>query len=205
VKLFRVGDSRIDEVVAALSDRDKNVQINAQRLIRYLGNPRGMAALKELYRSGGSYAISGSFPIPLDDWDYEEIQKDMLCAGCRLGGALFPNYLYALALDGSARAHDCLAGLQAKGSWIPTIPTDEIRVIEGAHPDRELLAHSFFLTADDKRYATVRLLSYTESGDKGLFEIYVNRGILAEMWFHVVLVRHAGGWTFLSISMVGQS
>ena len=165
-----------------------------------------MAAFRESYRRG-NHTITGVVPIPLDDWDYAQIDKNMTCSGCRASGPFVPDYIYALILDGSQRAQDVLTRVRStvSASWIPSIPPADTLTLGSARPERELLAHSFFLTNEDKVSATVRVLGLTHDGNKGLFEVYVNHGLLAEQWYHVVLVREANGWRFLSVSQVAIS
>lgn len=46
-KLFMEGDQRIDDLIQALGDEDATVSINAQRIIRYLADPKGAAVLAD--------------------------------------------------------------------------------------------------------------------------------------------------------------
>src|SRR3989442_9037930 len=47
--LFKNGDARIDDLIEALHDPDKNISLRAQIVIRYLGNETGMKALENWY------------------------------------------------------------------------------------------------------------------------------------------------------------
>jgi hypothetical protein len=204
-RLFRLGDGYAEQFVAALSDPDEQVREGAQRLIRYLGSPGGIAGLRESYRRGNGL-ITSVIPVPLDDWDYEQISKYITCSDCRASEPFMPDYVYALILDGSPRAHDALTKVQSRfPGWIPSIPPAETLILRNSKPEQELLAHSFFLTNEDKMAATVRTLSLTHDRKKALLEIHVNHGALEEKWFHVVLVRDASAWRFLSVSFVGES
>lgn len=49
--LFRIGDARIGDLVQALDDPNKEISLNAQRVIRYLGNEVGLRGLAEYYRN----------------------------------------------------------------------------------------------------------------------------------------------------------
>jgi len=48
VKLFEKGDERIDDLIAALSDSEQKVSINAQRILRYLALPKGLEAIDSM-------------------------------------------------------------------------------------------------------------------------------------------------------------
>lgn len=45
VKLFEIGDERIDDLISALGDSEPKVSINAQRILRYLALPKGVEAI----------------------------------------------------------------------------------------------------------------------------------------------------------------
>lgn len=44
-KLFLEGDKRIDDLIKCLGDKDQNVNLYAQRIIQYLADPKGVAAI----------------------------------------------------------------------------------------------------------------------------------------------------------------
>jgi hypothetical protein len=48
-------------------------------------------------------------------------------------------------------------------------------------------------------------LALTEKGDKALVEIYINRGVLMEQWYHVVIKKNCEAWQLVSIYRAGHS
>lgn len=205
-RAFSIGDANIDELISALDDRDESVSLNAQIVIRYLGNQDGMTALFHRYASGQIKATTGAVPVPLSDWDFNQIESRFLCAECRLEGWGVPEYTYALMLDSSPRATQTLDRLVQKFNpeWLPTTKTDgRFANVEPIAP--ELLREAFWLTATEKKVTTAKLISVTTDSRKALFEVYVNQGALAEKWFNVVAVREAAGWKIISVTMSGQS
>jgi hypothetical protein len=61
------------------------------------------------------------------------------------------------------------------------------------------------LKSADKEYAHTRVLALTTKGDKALVEIYINRGVLMEEWYHVVIKKTCEGWQLVSVYRAGQS
>ncbi|HEU4415215.1 MAG TPA: hypothetical protein VFT65_10575 [Candidatus Angelobacter sp.] len=202
---FSIGDSHIDDLIVALRDPDPRIRENAQRVIRYLGNPQGMLALFQAYVTEDVSSFMGPVPAPLSEWDYLHLEKFVLCEKCKPAGPDL-DYEYALALDPSPRAQEALARIKSKLSFsllfgLPPAP--------GALTDKNLssglLDEAFFMDSDDRRAASVRLVAHTVDKKKALYQIHVYHGPLAEKWFNVVLVRYASGWRFLSVSFAGVS
>lgn len=218
VKLLRVGDRRIAELIRLLDDPDRKVSLRAQVVIRYLGNEQGMKALREWYgRQQGEYGIAGPIPVPLDEWDYNAIKTDMLARPPQTWRELGVQYIYALALDTSPKAKTMLAEVIDKavglsesdftGYAVKRIQTGKPTNLTKGREDLAGLAlnNSFFIAPEDRKYTSARVLGFNEAKDKALIEVYVNRGVLAEEWFHVVLRRGEKGWQFSSITPVGVS
>jgi hypothetical protein len=206
-KAFRMGDTHIAEFVSALHDKNERVRLNAQRIIRYLGNSAGMAALVQTDEASQTHDFSWAVPIPLSERDFQQIEKNLLCDTCSSGGH-YVNYIYALEIDNSDRAREALAhirrqtrladGLPVPGFYSLLCPREcDIR--------KSLSDHAFFLKSEERKFLSVNLVSRTEDGNKALFSLYVNRGPLEEAWFHVVLIKETEGWKYLSVSFVGQS
>jgi hypothetical protein len=61
------------------------------------------------------------------------------------------------------------------------------------------------LKSADKQYAHTRVLALTTKGNKALVEIYINRGVLMEEWYHVVVRKTCERWQLISIYQAGQS
>ena len=207
---FSVGDARIGDLVQALDDSDKEVSLNAQRVIRYLGNEGGLKGLDEWYKKPRKeYWISGPIPAPLIEFDYNFIKSHPSDVG--------EEQIYALFLDDSARAKELLAsitGLNVNAS-ADSLVTQVLSSIKSRKPDKLLkgnmdlaklvLEHAFFVAELDKKYTSARLVGLNGAGDKALVEVYINRGVLAEEWWHVVIGKHEAGWQFLSITQVAVS
>jgi hypothetical protein len=72
-------------------------------------------------------------------------------------------------------------------------------------PGNLVLQNAFFVSPIDRKYTSARLLALNGAVDKALVEVYINRGPLAEEWYHVVIRKCARGWKFFSITQVAQS
>lgn len=211
-RLFRIGDQRIGDLIRALEESDRRVRLNAQIVIRYLGNAEGMRVLVNRIESGQENLIAGSVPIPLSEWDYAQI-KSRLGDGPGQSNVQVTDYIYALALDGSARAKDALRQL-SEGPWgahYAEILGDITRAAsrdpfpEGSSLSMAVKQNASFLDPNDQRIAKARMIGFNGAGDKALIVLYIDNGPLAERWYHVVVEKYAGGWRFFSISLVGMS
>ena len=110
---FRLADKDQKELVSLLNDANEKVQLNAQILVRYIAEVSALSALHNS-KSGQTF-FSGPVPVPLDEWDYQQIEKSILCDSCSLKGPIV-NYVYALVLDGSPRSHQFLELINTKFS-----------------------------------------------------------------------------------------
>jgi len=208
--LFRIGDERIGDLVKALDDPDKDVSLNAQIVIRYLANDVGLRGLDEYYRRPmKEYWISGPIPAPLIDWDYGVIKANP--------SSSVEKYLYALALDDSARAKQLLASItRADDTLSADTPVGRfLRSVRSSDPKKVLtggtdlaklvLENAFFVAELDQKYASASLVGFNAGKDKAIVEVYINRGVLAEEWWHVVVRKQGGGWRFVSVTQVRVS
>lgn len=218
VALLQVGDRRISNLIQLLDDPDHKVSLRAQVVIRYLGNEQGMKALREWYgKQHGEYGIAGPIPLPLNDWDFNLIKRNMLARSPQIWLDLGVQYIYALGLDTSPGAEAMLAEVIDKagvlnessfvGYAINRVQTGEPKNLLRGEKDlpKLVLKNSFFIVPVDRKYTSARLLGFNEAKDKALIEVYVNRGVLAEEWYHVVLRRCDQGWRFFSITPIGMS
>jgi hypothetical protein len=216
--LFKVGDERIGDLIRALDDPDSDISLRAQIVIRYLGNAEGMRALIEWYgkRTNG-YAIDGPIPLPLSDWDYRLINLNFLGKSPQLWRDLGVQYIYALALDDCRQSKRLLDAMvkSATGFDENTFLSHAIQRVNLVQPTRLLLVkkdlaklvldHAFFLSSQDQKQVSARLLGLSGKKDKALVEVYINRGRLAEEWYHVVIRKCGQGWKFFSITPVAVS
>jgi hypothetical protein len=212
-KLFRVGDERIGDLIQALNDPREDVKRSAQIIIRYLGNPEGMDALIKSLKGKNSFTIYGSVPLPLQAWDYDIIHSYFLNKPQQFD-RLAHLYLYALALDDSRKAASVLpqmietskaAGLEP--FIIDALSSREIKAGFKGDDDlaKAVLHASFFLTPQAKKAASAKVISFNHDGSKALVEIYVDRGVLAEELYHVVVIKSDHLWKLFSINPVSMS
>lgn len=204
-KAFIFGSQHPDDLVIALQDPNPSVRINAQRLIRYLGDPKGMRALFTSYETDGTNTFVGPVPVPLNEWDFTHLEKEVLCDRCLLRGSDV-DYIYALALDGSPRAAEILSRIKSKTNF-PWLFGNQITLKDSGDKEvlKNLVDRAFYLNDEDKKASTVRLLARTVDGGKALYAIHVDQGPLAEKWFHIVLEKDGAGWKYLSVSLAAQS
>jgi hypothetical protein len=208
--LFRVGDERIGDLIQSLDDPETEVSLSAQIVIRYLGNEAGLKGLAEYYKKPReSYFAAGPTPITLSEFDYTFIKSNP--------SHLREEHIYALALDGSARAKELLASIARThgNASAERLTAHALSGVKSVNPNRLLtghtdlaelvLANAFFVHELDKKYASAHLIELNAARDKAAVEVYINRGVLAEEWWHVVISKHENGWKFFSISQAGIS
>jgi hypothetical protein len=207
--LFKEGDARIDDLIKALHEPDRNISLRAQIVIRYLGNQTGMKALEEWYGTQAEVVRSGPIPIPLGERDYKWIGAQSITN--------VDDYIYALALDSSPRARALLDEMTKKSGSVDghMFAVQALKRVNGSEPEKLLtgehdlaklvLKNAFFIDPISKPHTSVRLLGLNGEKDKALVEVYINRGRLAEEWYHVVIRRCDQGWKFFSITQVAVS
>lgn len=216
--LFKIGDKRIVDLIRALDDSDKRISLNAQIVIRYLGNDQGMRSLYEWYQKQHSdFQVAGPVPLPLSEWDYDYIKLNCIDQPAKTWRDREVQYLYALALDGSPRARKILLKLidSAKDAEEASFVNRAINSIE--KPDRKrflsierdpataVLTAAFFISPEDQKFASARLIAFNAAKTKALVELHIGRGDLAEEWYHVVVTRHDAGWAYFSVYQVAIS
>ncbi len=214
--LFRTGNERIEDLIKALNDPDRRVSLRGQIVIRYLGNEAGMKALVESYSKRPQIETSGPVPLPLKKWDYTYIETNYTRTPPSWD-MLSERYIYALALDDSPKAKELLSDVIKRTGNLDAGSTvlRAVKLVQANQPakvltgDRDLgklvLQNAFFVSPIDRNYTSARLLAVNGATDKALVEVYINRGPLAEEWYHVVIRRCEQGWKFFSITQVAQS
>lgn len=216
--LFRVGNNRTTDLIRLLDDPDREISLRAQVIIRYLGSEAGMRALRAWYsKQQGGYRIAGPVPQPLDEWDYNYIKLNLIGNSPRTWGDEGVRYVYALALDDAPKARTLLAELISAaigldeasfvGNAIRRVQTSKPSdiLVSGKDLGKQVLNNAFFVAPEDRKYTSARVLALNEAKDKALIEVYINRGTLAEEWYHVVLKRCDQGWQFFSVTPVAVS
>jgi len=216
--LFKIGDRRIGDLIRALDDPDSDISLRAQIVIRYLGSAKGMRELIEWYdKRPNGHPIAGPVPLPLRDWDYKFINTNLIGKPPETWREIGVRYIYALAIDDSHQSKSKLDAIVKNASAVDesTFVGHAIKQIRTGTPrelitgERELaelvLDNAFFVSPEDKKHLTVRLLGFNGNKDKALVQVYINRGRLAEEWYHVVMRKCEQGWKFFSITPVAVS
>lgn len=215
-KLFRVGDERIADLLKALDDPNPDIRLRAQIVIRYLGNEVGVKGLFEWYGKEKQFPVAGPIPLPLSEWDYKVINANYTNEPPEKWVRAEP-YIYALALDGSPKAEEALRKiLKIAGNLDEaTLANRAAKCVLASQPTKILagnkdlaklvLTNAFFVAPDDRKYTSARLLALNGAKDKALVEVYINRGVLSEEWYHVVIQKSEQGWKFFSITPVAVS
>ena len=216
--LFERADTSVDELVRLLDDPDEKVSISAQRVIRYSGNPTAVQKLYSWYDQrlleDGVYVSSGPIVVPLPDKDYRRIERSLQSEEMSLSRD--EEFIYALALDNSPKAKAMLDRIKTEVRFEEGTSGHHAidRIVSGDPqqicPDvrdvsQWLPRKAFFLSDSDRKFTTARILGYNGSRTRVLVDVYINRGVLAEEWFHVVLEKGAIGWRFVAIYQTGVS
>lgn len=216
--LFGSGDKRIAELIHLLDDHDPDLKLRAQLVIRYLGNEAGMKALRAWYaRQRGEYRITGPVPLPLSEWDYDVIRAEMIGKPAQTWRERGVQYIYALALDESAKAKAVLGEVIKKAGEVDevTYVGSAIRQVQARVPDKVLTGkenlamvvkkNAFFIPPGNEKYMSARLLGFNGAKDKALVEVHLRQGDLAEEWYHVIICKAGRGWKFFAIAPIEVS
>lgn len=84
--------------------------------------------------------------------------------------------------------------------------TDLRKVFSGeADLSKLVLNNAFFVRQHDRKYASARLVAINGAKTKALIQIYINRGVLAEEWWHAVVDKAGTGWRFNSVYQAAVS
>jgi hypothetical protein len=220
--VFRIGDERVDDLIAALDDSDPNVSRRAEKLLRYLGNPKGLIAVEDGCRKHPCF-YDGPVPVPLLAHDYELIR--VTAASTPLDQMLpqLETFVYSLALDGTLRSNFVLTQwlersrkLQLSRNNASSAYLDQmVRNIsesdprkafdEGSSLAQAVISNVFFLSSKDRASAKAKLFAKSSAGDKALLEIHVDRRVnVPERWYHVVIVRQDHEWHLVLVYMFAQ-
>jgi hypothetical protein len=215
-KLFRVGDERIADLLKALDDPNPDISLRAQIIIRYLGNEVGVKGLLEWYGKRKQFSVAGPIPLPLSEWDYKVIYASYINEPAEKW-AMPESYIYALALDSSPKSKEALEKIIKIASNLDDAMNAKRAVnrVEASQPTKIMtgtkdlakiiLNNAFFVSPNDRKYTSARLFALNSTKEKALIEVYINRGALAEEWYHVVIKKFEKGWQFFSITQVAVS
>jgi hypothetical protein len=81
----------------------------------------------------------------------------------------------------------------------------EVRLVRGEDLAKGVLNNVFFVSAEDRKYTSAKLIGFNQKRDKAIIEIYINRGPLSEEWYHVVVRILGRTWRYLSITQIAVS
>jgi hypothetical protein len=207
--LFRIGDERIQELTRALDDPNEVVRLNAQIVIRYLGNETGMKALIEHLTKSRVFSLAGAVPLPLREWDYEYIRRSYLERSSQWDFRS-TSYIYALALDDSPKAKALLNDLSVNGPYhyafdrVKTISANNLFLMKDDLA-KVVINNAFFLNSDDREQASAKILGFNHTKDKCLIAVYVSSGSFTKEIYHIVLEKQREGWKFFSVTPISVS
>jgi hypothetical protein len=216
VNLFQVGDKRIVELVKLLDDTDAEISLRSQIVLRYLGNEEGTKELFEWYNKQKQFPVKGPIPLPLREWDFKVICAQYINEPRKSWVRTEP-YIYALALDDAAKSATVLKELIKSAGDLDdqSVVSHAIRSVQsnrfvksfsaGKNISKIVLSNAFFVSSEDKKYASARLLGQNYAKDKVLVEVLINRGYLSEEYYHVVIKKEGDNWRFFSITQVAVS
>ena len=208
--LFQTGDDRINDLIKALDDSDNEISLNAQIVIRALGNEKGTEAMYEWFakreKENKSYSIYlGSLtPLPLKDWEFKQIDNYLEAKDSNK--KLMGSQIYALILDESEKSNRYFQNLKKIG-FGNDVDISQARKSfkENGNLSKAVLKNAFFLTDEEKNYSIAKLMAYNKSKNKALIYIKTNFGALMETWYHVVLQKTGNEWKFYSLSQTANS
>ena len=213
----------LDLFIYAWGDDDFAVASTAERIIRYLGNPKGIAVLPGWYQEqkeklGSIFSSSNIIPVPLCDRDYQEIEDSINKSVDRWGESGLDDYIYPLALDDSDRAQEYLqkiiqktAKLKRDGSiflsYIDHIHNSQPRRLMKDAKDlgKVVLENAFFIENNTRGELSCKVLAKTVDDDKALIEVFLYYGPIATETYHVVIKREGRGWRYISVTLVSMS
>lgn len=217
-RLFNLGDDCIGDLISLLNGSDFDISVAAQQGLRYLGNEKGLSALAAWNKKNKkTYPVWGPVPVPIMDFDYELIELNLLNDGQRDLGLVVSSHIFALAIDNSPKSKNLFKEVVQKYES----KTDSVnkRIVARLHQNyplrpfagtsatvaNDVLQNAFFLSEEDRKFTTARLLSFNGKKDKALVELHMSRGLMAEEWYHVVVSRTGTVWQFYSITFIKQS
>src|SRR5215213_2393768 len=149
-ELFKLGDDRIEDLIKALDDIDNEVSINAQMVIRALGNEKGTKVMYEWYAKNGregkgfSIYLGSLTPLPLNDWEFKQI--DNYLESNEPNKKLMQSLIYALILNETEKSDDYLERLIKKGLNVPNISIVRKSFKINGDLSKIVVKNAFFLT-----------------------------------------------------------
>jgi hypothetical protein len=208
-KIFSGGSSLTAELVDALNDRNETVSLNAQLMLRLIGDDRGIEELQRWYEQPRQTLriVRGPMPVPLREWDYRQIDA-ILSRPSREWKEDATNYLLALAIDGSPHARELLKKMvDAAGNDQLTTASQLAATLSRSqslaagcnvhNPETILRQGAFFLTPEERKIATIKVLAYADEKQLALVRVSRTFGNT----FLVVLKQSGTCWKFQSTAL----
>lgn len=212
-KLFQIGDERIDDLIIALDDKDEEVALNAQRIIRYLGNPKATKALYDWFGKQQHLKIAfGAIPLPINQWEFDFAEFQINKSGNVLDSGFATGNIYPLLLDDSKQAKELLEKIikelgksEAGKYWVEKfnqiIKNNPKKVFKvDGNLEKSILQNAYFLHTGESQHTSVKLLAYNLKKDRAL--VYL--GNFGAKW-HIVIEKAGEGWRFYSITQTSVS
>ena len=217
ITLFSKDESSLEKVSEYWNSSESSQSIGAQRIVRYTGYPKILKKWERWCIGKSGCLASGAIPIPLTQLDKQvilyKLENEEICNW----GYTDMGYIYALLLDKSKASQNLLQKIKSKTNYCldDSIIKTGFKNAEKANP-REIILDSknltdavldnlFFLNKRDLKNKTVSFWAFNNKKDKALLEVYVNHGILAERFYHIVLKKTNKGWRYFSITLVALS
>src|SRR5579871_358009 len=208
-KIFATGSSSTGKLLDALNDSDQAINLNAQLMLRLIGDVQGVKGLHEWYERPRSVlrTVNGPFPVPLRDWDYKQIDAILSRPSTEWKEDAI-NYLYALAIDSSPQAREMLTKM------LNSIANDRNSVAFQAAANLRrslskasactsgnlksfLRVNSFFLTQEESKAASINIIAFANDRHLVLAEFSQTFGNT----FIVVMKRTGQCWRYQAVAL----
>lgn len=214
--LFATPPNGLDLIMKFVGSSNVDESKGAQFIIRYLGGDEHLDQMLELCNS--RCFLSGPIPIPLHPLDAKELEYLLNKTDlCKLSDFNM-KYVYAAFFDNSSPSRELRNRVEEKARYCPkdsifvsrlsALQTVNKRQIEvGIERSVELVRDNlFFLTDEERKRAKLQYLGVNYRGDRALFEILIDNGVLANRYIHVVFLKNGENkWRFYSVTQVSQS
>lgn len=215
-RLFSIGDERIDDLISALNDSDETVSLNAQIVIRALGNKKGLQSLYESFKQKQTIRISlgSAIPLPLTEFELSRIENNFI-KSAKKEKQLLSSQIYALVLDTSENSKALIEQVMAvcKENYFDDLSDEIIELqkalsqvkMKGKDVAKLVMENAFFIRQQDKNHIFTKFMAFNNKKDKALVYLKIDRGVLAEEWFHIIVDKVGDEWKFHSIYQVAVS
>jgi hypothetical protein len=208
-RIFADGSTSTPKLIEALNDSNKAVNLNAQLMLRLIGDHKGITDLHDWYEKPRPVLsiVNGPVPVPLRDWDYQQIGA-VLARPPREWRENALNYLYALSIDQSRHAKELLTKMLSAAETDNNSAAFQVAAnlrrwqaeadaCSPATPQEFVRKHSFFLAPEERKNSKIKLIGY--SNDKHLALLSVSQTFGNSFW--VVLRNTSTCWRYQSAAL----